>query len=53
MRVFIVACFAAGVIAIGTAAILDKCVQEPVAVAFAEPGTRVSPDVTPNLASAQ
>jgi hypothetical protein len=53
MRVFIAACFVAGIIAVGATAILDKCVQEPVSVAFAEPGTRVSPEVTPNLASAQ
>jgi len=53
MRVFIAACFASGIIAVGAAAILDKCVQEPVSVAFAEPGTRVSPDVALNLASAQ
>jgi hypothetical protein len=41
MRVFIAACFAAGLIALGAAAILENCVQEPASVAFAEPGTRV------------
>ncbi|HTB03610.1 MAG TPA: hypothetical protein VK804_24335 [Bradyrhizobium sp.] len=41
MRVFIAACLTASVIALGAAAILDKCVQEPVSVAFAEPSARV------------
>jgi hypothetical protein len=41
MREFIVACFVAGVIAVGAAAILDNFVQEPASVAFAEPGVRV------------
>jgi hypothetical protein len=41
MRVFIVACLLAGVIAVGAAAILDNFVQESSSVAFAEPGTRI------------
>jgi hypothetical protein len=41
MRAFIAACFVAGVIAVGAAAILDHFVQEPVSVAFAEPSARV------------
>jgi hypothetical protein len=41
MRVFIVACLVAGVIAVGAAAILDNFVQESSKTAFAEPGTRV------------
>ena len=40
MRAFILACFVAGIIAVGAAAILINFVQEPVSVAFAEPGTR-------------
>jgi cobalamin synthase len=40
MRAFILACLVAGIIAGGAAAILDNFVQEPVSVAFAEPGTR-------------
>jgi hypothetical protein len=40
MRAFILACVVAGVIAGGAAAILINFVQEPVSVAFAEPGTR-------------
>jgi hypothetical protein len=42
MRVFVMACLAAGVIAVGTAAILDNLVQEPAAVAFAEPSARIN-----------
>jgi hypothetical protein len=41
MREFILACFVAGVIAAGFAAILDNFVQEPASVAFAEPSARV------------
>jgi hypothetical protein len=41
MRQFIVACLVAGIIAAGAAVILDNYVQEPVSVAFAEPGVRV------------
>jgi cobalamin synthase len=37
MRVFIASCLVAGVIAGAAAVILDKFVQEPVSVAFAEP----------------
>ena len=40
MRTFLVACLAAGVIAVGAAAILDSLVQEPVSAAFAEPSAR-------------
>ena len=40
MRAFILACLVAGIIAVGAAAILINFVQEPVSVAFAEPGTR-------------
>lgn len=41
MRVFIVSCVATAVIAVAAAFILDSFVQEPVWVAFAEPGTRL------------
>jgi hypothetical protein len=41
MRMFIAACFAAGVIAIGAAVILDNFVQEPASVAFAEDSVRL------------
>jgi hypothetical protein len=41
MRAFIAACFVAGVVAVGAAAILNYFVQEPVSVAFAEPSARV------------
>ena len=41
MRVFIVSCVVAGVIAFGAAVILDNFVQEPAWVAFAEPNARV------------
>jgi hypothetical protein len=37
MRTFIASCLVAGVIAGAAAVILDKFVQEPVSVAFAEP----------------
>jgi hypothetical protein len=40
MRVFVLACIAIAVIAAGAAFILDNLVQQPVSVAFAEPGTR-------------
>jgi hypothetical protein len=40
MRAFILACFVAGIIAGGAAAILISLVQEPVSVAFAEPSAR-------------
>ncbi|MGZ5876003.1 MAG: hypothetical protein ACXWKP_28350 [Bradyrhizobium sp.] len=39
MRVFIVSCVAIAVVAVGAAFILDNFMQEPVWVAFAEPGT--------------
>lgn len=41
MRAFVIVCFAAAVIAIGAAALLDNFVQEPVSVAFAEPSARL------------
>jgi hypothetical protein len=41
MRVFIVACFAVTVIAMGTAAVLIEFVQESSATAFTEPGVRI------------
>jgi hypothetical protein len=41
MRVLLAACFFAGVIAVGAAAILDNLVQEPVEVAFSEPSARI------------
>lgn len=41
MRAFIAACLAAGVIATGSAVVLDSFVQEPVSVAFAEPSARI------------
>jgi hypothetical protein len=41
MRIFISACFVAGVIAAGSALILDNFVQEPASVAFAEPSARI------------
>jgi len=41
MRAFLTVCFAAAVIAVGAAALLDNFVQEPVSVAFAEPSTRL------------
>jgi hypothetical protein len=41
MRAFIAACLLAGVIAGGAAVILDKFVQEPAVVAFAEPSARL------------
>jgi hypothetical protein len=41
MRAFVTACFVAAVIAVGTAAILDVFVQEPVSAAFAEPSARL------------
>jgi hypothetical protein len=47
MRVFVMACLAAGVIAVGAAAIIDHLVQEPVSVAFAEPSARINPDSAP------
>jgi hypothetical protein len=40
MRMFIIACFVTGAIAVATAAILDNFVQESSA-AFAEPSTRI------------
>jgi hypothetical protein len=40
MREFIVACLAVGIIAFGSAVILDSFLQEPASVAFAEPGVR-------------
>jgi hypothetical protein len=41
MRAFPTVCFAAAVIAVGAAALLDNFVQEPVSVAFAEPSARL------------
>jgi hypothetical protein len=41
MRVFISACFVAGVIAFGAAVILDNLVQDPASAAFAEPSARI------------
>jgi cobalamin synthase len=41
MRAFTVACLVIGVIAVGTAAILDNFVQEPSSAAFAEPSARI------------
>jgi hypothetical protein len=41
MRVFIVACFVAGFVAVGAAAVLDNFVQESSAAAFTEPGVRI------------
>jgi len=41
MRAFIVGCVVAGVIAAGTAAILDNFVQETARAAFAEPSARI------------
>jgi hypothetical protein len=41
MRVFVSACFVAGVIAFGVAVILDNFVQEPASAAFAEPSARI------------
>jgi hypothetical protein len=40
MRAFIVACVVAGIIAVGSAAVLDNFVQESSAAAFTEPGVR-------------
>jgi len=42
MRMFVMACLAAGFIAVGAAAILDNLVQESVSVAFAEPSARIN-----------
>ncbi len=41
MRIFIAACFAAGILAVAAAAVLDRLVQEPVSVAFAESSARI------------
>ena len=41
MRVFIVACLVAGIVAVGAAAVLDNVVQESSAVAFTESGVRI------------
>ena len=41
MRVFIVACLVVGIVAVGTAAVLDSFVQESSAAAFTESGVRV------------
>jgi len=40
VRSFLVACFMAGIIAVGAAAVLDHFAQESVSGAFAEPGVR-------------
>jgi hypothetical protein len=44
MRAFVMACLAAGIIAVGAAAILDNLVQEPVSGAFAESSARINAD---------
>jgi hypothetical protein len=41
MRAFIVACFVAGFVSVGAAAILDNFVQEPSSAALAEPSVRL------------
>jgi hypothetical protein len=41
MRTFMVACFVAGVIALGAAVVLDNLVQEPASVAFTESSARI------------
>jgi hypothetical protein len=41
MRAFMVACFVAGVIAVGAAVALDNLVQEPASAAFAESSARI------------
>ena len=41
MRSFIAACLIAGIIAVGSATVLDYFVQQPASVAFAEPSARV------------
>jgi len=41
VRVFIVSCVVAAVIAIGSAVVLNDFVQEPASVAFAEPSARI------------
>jgi hypothetical protein len=40
MRAFMLACFAAVIVAVGAAAILDNYVQEPAATAFTESSAR-------------
>jgi hypothetical protein len=42
MRVFMVACFAVAVIALGTAAVLVEFVQASAATAFTEPSARIN-----------
>jgi hypothetical protein len=41
MRAFMVACFVAGVIALGAAVALDNLVQEPASAAFTESSARI------------
>jgi len=41
MRAFMVACFAAGVIALAAAVVLDRLVQEPASAAFTESSVRL------------
>jgi hypothetical protein len=41
MREFIVACFVVGIVAFGSAVILDYFLQQPASVAFAEPSVRI------------
>jgi len=41
MRIFIVACVVAGVIAVAAAAVLENFVQERSSAAFAEPSARI------------
>jgi hypothetical protein len=41
MRVFMIACFAVTVIALGAAAVLVEFVQESSATAFTEPSARI------------
>ena len=42
MRVFIVACLAVTIIAVGAAAFLDHFVQESSSAAFTEPSARIN-----------
>jgi hypothetical protein len=41
MRVFVIACFVAGIIAVAAASILDNFAQESSSAAFAEPSARI------------
>ncbi|ESY94358.1 hypothetical protein [Mesorhizobium sp. LNHC209A00] len=42
MRAFIIACFAAGIIAVTTAVLLDGLMQQSSTAAFTKPGARTS-----------